>query len=253
METWELLRLVKFLGLALLAGGLGLAAWAPGRAQRVSAAWTLVPAGTFLSWVAGYGLLKLAGGSMGAPWVSVGMLGGLVALHGALLCARTDTPRRARAVVAWAGFGVATGAMVGRADPGTVALGALLGGVGAGLAAALVPVGASAPEPAPPLPAAFWWWTRLEALSAAVLFLVYMPAKYALDVNLDGGTGTVGWIHGVLTIIFLNGLVPASRLAGWDRRTTVLAAVASFFPLGGFVYEAWLTRRDAATAPPPRA
>ena len=39
----------------------------------------------------------------------------------------------------------------------------------------------------------FKWLAWVEGLTVLVLFLLYLPAKKLLSINLDGGTGLIGW------------------------------------------------------------
>ena len=44
----------------------------------------------------------------------------------------------------------------------------------------------------------------VEGMTVLVLFLLYLPAKKLLDfINLDGGTGLIGWTHGVFVILYV--------------------------------------------------
>lgn len=245
MDTWTILRLGKFLGVAVFSAGVGIAALAPDRALRSYAAWTLAPAGFLLTWLAGYGLLKATGRSMGESWVTLSILGSLLALHGTQLCARTDVPARWRAAVTWAGLGASIAAMVGRElGSGLVPFTLVAGLLSASLGLLQPPSSGGVPAR---VPAAFWWWMRLESLSAVALLLIYMPLKYGAGIVLDQGQGWFGWVHGVLTLTFLNGLATAARAGAWPRSEVALAFVASLIPLGGFWFEYRHARRSRLT------
>lgn len=245
METWLLLRLVKFLGMVFFAAGVGLAAGSPTRAGRVRGAWVVAPLGFVLTWLSGYGMLKVTGASMGAGWVSASMLGSIVAVGAAVWASEAPSP--ARAVLAWAGLGAAVAAMVVRDGAGG-ALAVALAAAGAGVLGLLLRVAPTREDGRGELPEAFWWWTRLEATSAALLMLVYMPLKYGAGVVLDGGQGWFGWVHGVLTVLFVAMLPSAARLAGWRPVTAGVAFVAALVPLGGFWFERWVSRAEPARA-----
>ena len=243
MTLWLLFRLLKFLSLALFAGGVVVATHARRRPERVHAAWRIAPLGFFGSWIAGYGMLKATGVSMGAGWVSASMLASIVALHLAQLSARRETQARWLGPVAWAALGASIGAMVGRAGPEwwpAAGLGALLG---AG-AALLLPQPSEEEATTDETMDNFWMWSRLEALSAILLFVVYMPLKYGAGIVLDGGQGWFGWLHGILTVIYLNGLGAAKRAAGWSLSTTAIAFASSLLPFGALAFEYWQRRQD---------
>jgi integral membrane protein len=248
MDIWLVLRLVKFVGFALFAGGVMLATSPRGQKERIVAAWGMLPLGFFLSWFAGYGLLKHAGGSMGEGWVSGSMLLSIGALHLGLLGSRPAARNTRRGILARALLGATIGAMVGRTAgtlwPVYAALGAALAvGIALWLGRGLPnPPADPAPDEAAAILAGFWRWSRLEATSAIALFLVYMPLKYGAGIVLDSGQGWFGWVHGILTIIFMNGLLEARRAGGWSLADTGLAFVTSLLPGGAF----WFERRMRA-------
>ena len=254
MDVWLVFRLVKFVGVALFAGGVMMATGPRSQRERLFAAWGLLPLGFCLSGAAGYGLLKSTGGSMGAPWVGAGMFASVVALHLGLLGARPAQRQAWRGIAARAALGATIGTMVGRGGGSEwLVYGLLGGGLAAGIAWALgrglpVPPADPAPDAAALTLSRFWWWARLEALSAVALFLVYMPLKYGAGVVLDGGQGWFGWIHGLFTLVFLNGLADARRAGGWSAATTATALVAAMLPGGAWWLEARLRRGPAAGA-----
>jgi integral membrane protein len=132
----------------------------------------------------------------------------------------------------------------------TAALGAAVAGTVAWALARGMPTPAA--DPAPDADAlvldGFWRWSRLEALSAIALFLVYLPAKYGAGVVLDGGAGWFGWVHGVLIFVFVNGLGAAARAGGWSAATTALGFAAAMVPGGGFWFEHRMRRAAEARA-----
>lgn len=251
MDTWTILRLLKFLSVALFAGGVLLSTGARARADRLDAAWTLAPLGFLGAWLSGYGMMKATGVSMGAGWISGSMLASIAALQLSQLGARSVLRQRWLAVPAWGCLGGSVGAMVGRLAgegwSGVAALGAILC---AGAALACVP-SMAAPDPETPGPEAdrrvmrgFWAWSRLEAASAIALFVVYMPLKYGAGIVLDGGQGWFGWVHGALTVLYLNNLPAARRAGGWSLPVTALAFASSLVPFGALAFERWARREQ---------
>jgi integral membrane protein len=76
-----------------------------------------------------------------------------------------------------------------------------------------------------------------EGVSFLVLLLIAMPMKYAMDIPM--ATKFVGWIHGVLFILYIVMGLQAAFDEEWSPGFTVLAFVASLVPGGTF----WLDRK----------
>jgi len=236
---WVCWRFVKFLGICVFALGLaGAIAHPQRRARRWCARW-LASAGMLLTWTAGYGLMKLNGTSFSAPWISLSLLASIVATWGALTSADSveEPPRLATAAVG-AGFFASVGLMVVRFQ-GVLGL---VAAVGLPLLAAWASLRASrsrAPEIAePPDRTArdwFIWVARAEGLSLLLLFGLFMPVKYAARIELDGGQGWFGWVHGMMVIWFGLALAHVAKTWTWSR--IALAAGASMVPFGTFVFE----------------
>ncbi len=248
MDIWLVLRVLKFVGFALFAGGVMLSTGPKSQKERIVAAWGMLPVGFFLSWFAGYGLLKHAGGSLGAPWVSGSMLLSLLALHLALLGSRPAARNTRRGILARAALGATIGAMVGRSAGGAwvayAALGAALAvGIALWLGRGLPnPPADPAPDEAKAILAGFWRWSRFEAASAIALFVVYMPLKYGAGIVLDGGQGWFGWVHGILTALYVNSLLEAKRAGGWSLADTGLAFGSALLPGGALWFERRMRR-----------
>ena len=83
----------------------------------------------------------------------------------------------------------------------------------------------------------FTWIARIEGATVLVLFLLYLPAKKLLEFNLDGGTGLIGWTHGVFVILYVVSLTFTSRALNWSWKRTCIGGFASFLPFGTFVFE----------------
>lgn len=247
---WIFWRFVKFLGVSLFALGVLGATQRGDTAARseLTRRWGTV--GFLLTWVAGYGLAKLSGTSLGAPWISGAMLTSTLALGGALAAARSDG--RGARFVAIAGLLASLGMMSSRMQGGFAVFAALL----VPLAAAgwfarerrPLPTGASDPDPA----ATRWFFAlaRAEGVSLLLLFGLYMPLKYGAKIVLDGGQGWFGWVHGVLLVLFLVALAHVGW-GQWPRRRIAWAFAASMVPFGTFVFERRQRplREDEARAP----
>lgn len=237
MSPWLALRLAKFVALGLFAAGLWEAAVAPTQARRQRAAQVLTPLGLQVLWLAGYGMMTFTGRGF-EPFILIGIAGSIVASSGALLGA--ETPRRALgAALSAGGFTCALGAMVSRGSADALLAGfipivvALLAGAWA--------MRTQPPEPSPGAPARtlrwFVWVARLEGASLLLMVGVSMPLRTLAGVSLDGGTGTIGWVHGALTLLYFQALFAAARAAGWGLGTMLAAFAAAMLPGGTFVFE----------------
>jgi integral membrane protein len=82
-----------------------------------------------------------------------------------------------------------------------------------------------------------------EALSLLALFGVAMPLKYAF--GRPEAVAWVGWIHGILFLVYLVALLSAARVGGWRLPVVLAGLAASLVPFGPFVLHAWLDRRGA--------
>jgi integral membrane protein len=240
MSVWLALRFLKFVGIALFASGILGAALLPGQRERQLAAYGAATSGFVATWLAGYGLMKLTGRTMADPSISMAMLASLVALQAAVFAARPATRSPAAAALAVAGLASSVGVMVVRgggaeAVPLGLIVPVLLGALAAWFARGAAPAPAS--DAAARTIAWFWACARAEGLSLVLLMCVSMPLKYGLGIQLDGGQGWIGWVHGVLTILFLLALGNAAGAAGWRLPTMAGAFVASLVPFGTFVFE----------------
>lgn len=250
MDGLILLRLLKFIGVAVFtAGVLGSVAIADHRQRRTAAQW-VATAGLALVWIAGYGLLKHGGFSMAEPWISRGLLAGWLALGAAAWTAS------APAVSPWSGS-LSVGALVS-------AFGVMSARTGSPLFGLVIPAAAaaltflwirharphSAPDPNNANHSVRWflWIGRAEGTSLLVLLGVYMPLKYLAKINLDGGQGWFGWVHGVLQLLFFVALVVAFRVGQWKWPRLPLGFMASVIPFGTFMFEAWIRRQDTAAS-----
>ena len=241
MTTWLGFRLVKLLGISLFAAGCIGGGLATTRRDRAVFAYGAGTVGWLTSWITGYGLLKVGGHEMSDPWISAGMGWSFLALLGAVMSAQG--PRNPL----WAGLSVAglcgAVAVMGIHAFESVQLVALASAVvgGTGAAAWVLWTRTSEPDEPQDLEAVhtwFDWLSRLEGLSLLALFGVYMPAKYGFGVELDGGQGWFGWVHGMLFVLYVVALLVVWRTARWSIAQTAAGFVASLLPFGTFVFEA---------------
>jgi integral membrane protein len=241
-------RLVKWLGIAWFVGGLGLAVGSTSPRSRLLGAFGVATPGLFVVWMAGYGLMKATGGAIGEPYIQYSLLASVVALAGGAIAALM----RHRAVglaLAVGGLASSMGLMTGRGDAAALVV---LGGVVPGLlAAAAGLVGLWLPRADTDARLArravhhwFVWVARAEGVSLLVLFGLFMPLKYGAGIEIDGGDGWVGWVHGVLVFQYLVALGAGVVFNRWGTVAAVVGFFASVLPFGTFAFEWWLTRRD---------
>jgi integral membrane protein len=81
----------------------------------------------------------------------------------------------------------------------------------------------------------------LEGGSFLVLLGIAMPLKYAA--GLPQMVQVVGWIHGVLFVLFIAAVAHAAALLRWPYARVMGALIASVVPFGTFVLDARL-RKD---------
>lgn len=74
-----------------------------------------------------------------------------------------------------------------------------------------------------------------EAISYLVLLGIAMPLKYLM--HFDLAVRVVGWIHGVLFVLYMLTLVRAAHAGKWSALNVFLAVAASFLPFGPFFLE----------------
>ena len=81
-----------------------------------------------------------------------------------------------------------------------------------------------------------------EGLSLLVLLFIAMPLKYWA--GKPEAVKITGWIHGVLFVLFMAGILWAYNRWNWKFKTLVLAFLAAFFPFGTFLFDAWLKKQE---------
>lgn len=83
-----------------------------------------------------------------------------------------------------------------------------------------------------------------EGLSFLALLGVAMPLKYLA--GLPEAVKVVGWVHGLLFILFMAVLAEVTITRGWGWRRVLGALVAAVVPFGPFVLDAHLRREEEA-------
>ena len=75
----------------------------------------------------------------------------------------------------------------------------------------------------------------IEAISFLVLMGIAMPLKYFMDIPI--AVKVVGWIHGVLFVIFCGALLQTMIVAKWPFLRSAMIFVAALLPFGPFVVD----------------
>ena len=84
------------------------------------------------------------------------------------------------------------------------------------------------------------WLGYAEALSWLLLLFIAMPLKYIWDKPLL--VKYVGWVHGVLFILYCIHLLLAKMLLKWSWGKMILGGVAAFFPFGTLWFDKRIER-----------
>ena len=84
----------------------------------------------------------------------------------------------------------------------------------------------------------------IEGVSYLVLLCVAMPLKYFA--GLPSAVKTVGWIHGVLFVLYLLAVAEVAIRHRWPPARVLGALVASLIPFGTFVLDKQLRREEQA-------
>ncbi len=69
-----------------------------------------------------------------------------------------------------------------------------------------------------------------EGLSLLTLLFIAMPLKYRFE--MPAAVSLVGWVHGVLFMIFLGFLMFISQKKAWPERFMFLVVLSSMVPFG---------------------
>ncbi|WP_339865022.1 DUF3817 domain-containing protein [uncultured Algoriphagus sp.] len=86
----------------------------------------------------------------------------------------------------------------------------------------------------------FRWISLIEGISTLILFFIAMPLKYIFEYPL--AVTYVGWIHGVLFIIYIYTVFPTAHSLKWNFTRTLFALIASVIPFGPFIFDRYLKR-----------
>jgi integral membrane protein len=87
----------------------------------------------------------------------------------------------------------------------------------------------------------FFWLGRIETASFVALLAIAMPLKYVAD--RPAAVGWIGWLHGVLLIVYLVALMSVARVYAVRLGQVLLAGVLALLPFGPLVLERHWRRR----------
>ncbi len=252
LHLWSVVRSVKFLGLAWFLLGLGGATIASSRCTRLRATYIAMVPGFILAYASGWLLMKLSGRSLLTPWLLAGSVAGLGGLHLAFMVSHRERSRTVSPALAWGCASSAILLMTVRPTHPSWILSLLVVGLALGSLGAWPFARASSVVVTDPKDEAIaWngirWLTWLEGASLIFMVLLAMPLRAATGVALDGGTGLIGWTHGVFVLVFAQALSSTRRLFGWPRKEWTIGLLSSFIPGMSFWFE-WRLRRRRMNA-----
>lgn len=81
----------------------------------------------------------------------------------------------------------------------------------------------------------FKWISFIEGLSLLILLFIAMPLKYMFDE--PSAVTYVGWIHGLLFLIYIYLVFPTASSLKWEFGRTFFALFASILPFGPFIFD----------------
>lgn len=265
VTAYMLWRAIKFLGLALYATGvLGPRDRTVGTArERLRPVW-LAGYGLLIIWAAGFLLMKWTERQFGEAWIAWSLVTGYIAFAAVAEWAHRPTlsvgVQRVFGIAAATGLFASTFVMVYR---GSDAL-TLLALTGAGLLLAVLfvllvwksggdatgagdRIGLAQASPSELATASldwFVWVARFEGVSLIVMLLINIPLKRLAGLSLDGGTGLIGWTHGILVLLYLQGLWNTGNVQGWSYGFRAMGFVLSLIPGGTFYFEYLIAKRE---------
>jgi integral membrane protein len=82
----------------------------------------------------------------------------------------------------------------------------------------------------------------IEGVSFLVLLLIAMPLKYYFDLPM--AVKITGWIHGMLFILYIIAVLMAIQAMEWSLFSVLVALGASLIPIGTFILDRSLKRRE---------
>lgn len=253
MTTWLAWRIGKWLGVAVLTTGVAMAIGARHPKDRLDGAYLWATAGWLTTWIAGYGLLMASDRSVGLSWVALTLLLSIAVLLGASVAARTvesrspDTGQRRQwiAAVTVAALVMCFVVMTLRENLAQAQWWVALTPFPLIPLIWLVPPSQS--DVSIDIEGPTWTWFSVlawaEGLSAVGLFAVFLPFKYGAGIEIDGGDGWFGWLHGAFFAAYLVALQGAGSTQGWSWSVMAVGGACGVIPGATFVFERTMARR----------
>ncbi|WP_162342814.1 DUF3817 domain-containing protein [Cyclobacterium salsum] len=81
-----------------------------------------------------------------------------------------------------------------------------------------------------------------EGTSMLVLVFIAMPLKWIFE--LPDMVNYVGWIHGILFIVYVLVLFPTSRKLRWSFQNALFGLIAAVLPFGPFLFDRKLRKQE---------
>lgn len=252
MNEYLIWRLAKLLAVSLLVFGFG-AVLAGTRRNRILGL-QISSVGFGITWIAGYAMLANPREELGQAWIMWSILWSLVAMLLQALYAHGSKDRPYLGALAITALGGAFISMVLREESALYWLLAQLvlllfsawlffsSRLESGSREQRLAVDANLDA----IQSWNWfkWIARFEGLSIILLMLIYMPLKYAAGIVLDNDTGFIGWIHGVMFVLYTGSLLVVGIFLGWSWKRMVMGFLAAQVPIGSFVFE-WNCHKKA--------
>lgn len=245
-----LIKLLKLTGVIIFSHGVLSVAFSQDRRLELLTASIVVPVGFLICWSTGFLFMKTMGLTFLAPWIYLTMLMSTVSMAATLFSVVYGRYKRE---FSWVSFSAFFGSVMLMVTKQEVLLGVLLPMFA--LLYLLSPRGERSvanldgdtvgKEHLLLLLNVLGFLMRCEGASLVFLLVVVMPLKYGLDIQLDGGTGLVAWVHGVLLIIYLTVLLSTGRFMQMNKRTILLFSGASLLPFANF----FLSKKLATVSP----
>lgn len=82
----------------------------------------------------------------------------------------------------------------------------------------------------------------MEGISFLVLLGIAMPLKYMFALPI--AVKLVGWLHGLLFMLFIYALINVRVYANWSLKWVFYGFIASILPFGTFVLDHQLKRQE---------
>ena len=82
---------------------------------------------------------------------------------------------------------------------------------------------------------------NIEGVSYLVLLFLAMPLKYFA--NMPMMVTWVGWIDGVLFVLYCLSILEVKLSMSWNMGTSVIPFIAALVPFGPFLIDNWLKKK----------